>query len=138
MNSIEIEEEDLNAAVAAFAPDTPVFVANLIRYRQRAEYPEGVDAGDVTGEDAYFQRYLPAFSANVARFGGCELAFGGKVVAQLVGAEDVPWDAIIIGRYVSMSAFRDLVNDPTYRRDAKPHRTAALSHCVAYALEGIS
>jgi len=132
MNAIEIDSDDLDAVVAELPADVPVSVVNLIRYRDQADYEGTFDLPPLSGEQAYFDRYLPAFNEAVANFGGCELAYGGKVVGAIVGPHEPQWDAIIIGRYANIVAFRDLVNDPDYQANAKPHRTAALSDCRAY------
>jgi uncharacterized protein (DUF1330 family) len=138
-HSIEIDHEELDAVIAAFAPDQPVSVVNLIRYLPEADYQgTHIELPPVSGERAYFERYLPAFTTAVDRFGGCELAFGGKIFGAIVGPHDEQWDAIIIGTYVSITAFRDLIEDPEYVRSAKPHRSAALAACRAYVTGSIS
>jgi uncharacterized protein (DUF1330 family) len=133
VKTVEIDPEDLVAAAAVFPADSPVVVVNLVQYRAEADYGEHATLPACTGEEAYFERYLPAFNEAVKPFGGCELVFGGRVMARLVGPPVEPhWDAVIVARYPSIAAFQDLVNDPSYKANAKPHRSAAVADCRAF------
>lgn len=136
-STIEISLDDVDRIAATFAPDQPVNVVNLIRFTAQADYSgtgnrEALDLPAVSGEMAYFERYLPAFTAAVNRFGGCELAFGGRVAGSIVRADEPDWDAVIIGRYVNIHAYRDLVHDEGYRNSASHHRIASVAAARAY------
>lgn len=55
-----------------YQDDSPVYMINLLKYRQRAEYPEGHElAGPAggSGEDAY-QRYGMGAVVKIIEYGG--------------------------------------------------------------------
>lgn len=54
--------------------------------------------------------------------------FVGAVLACLVGPADEPWDDVALVEYPSFAAFRSVVEHPDYKRDAAPHRRAALEN----------
>ena len=132
MSSTEIDPADLDAAVATFPDDTPVYMVNLLRFHDQARYSTS-DAQPCSGQEAYLSRYLPAFNQVVAPYGGSELVFAGAVVARVVGPVDDTWDAVGVARYPSIRAFRDLTNDTDYQASAEPHRRAALADWRLYA-----
>lgn len=124
---IEIQPDDLAAAAAAFPPDVPVVMLNLLRFRDRAVYPDPSSFEPCTGRAAYFERYIPAFASTVEPIGTSELLFAGDVEARLVGPAAEVWDAIALVRYADFSVFERLVTDAAYLDQAEPHRTAALA-----------
>jgi hypothetical protein len=133
MPTTEIDPADLDAAAAAFPADTPLFMVNLLRFHDRAQYPAGSDVEPCTGQEAYLTRYLPAFNTVVAPLGGSELAFAGAVIARVVGPSEDSWDAIGVARYPNFLTFQNVVNDPGYQSSAEPHRAAALADWRLYA-----
>ena len=133
MPTTEIDPTDLDAAVAAFPSDSPLFMVNLLRFHGQAQYSATDNAAPCSGQEAYLTRYLPAFNNAVPPYGGSELVFAGIVIARVVGPVDDTWDAVGIARYPSIGAFRNLVNDATYQATAEPHRRAALADWRLYA-----
>lgn len=133
MATTEIDPADLTAAVAAFPADSPVFMLNLLRFHDHAQYTTGSKAQACSGQEAYLTRYLPAFNDAVQPYGGSDLIFAGIVVARMVGPVDDSWDAVGIARYPSIRAFQNLLNDPGYAANAEPHRRAALADWRLYA-----
>jgi uncharacterized protein (DUF1330 family) len=133
MPSTEIDPTDLDAAVAAFPTDSPLFMVNLLRFHADARYASTDDAEACSGQEAYLTRYLPAFNTAVQPHGGSELVFAGIVIARVVGPVDDTWDAVGVAHYPSINAFRDLVNDTGYQNTAEPHRRAALADWRLYA-----
>jgi uncharacterized protein (DUF1330 family) len=138
MPTTEIDPTDLDAAVAAFPSDSPLFMVNLLRFHDHAQYTTTDDAAPCSGQEAYLTRYLPAFNNAVPAYGGAELVFAGIVIAHLVGPVDDSWDAVGIVHYPSISAFRNLVNDAAYQMTAEPHRRAALADWRLYATTALS
>ncbi|XXT76901.1 hypothetical protein WME79_41170 [Sorangium sp. So ce726] len=61
MKKDDAKLEALDRVRRTFPADTPAYMVNLLRYRERAAYPEGAADAVATGREAYFQRYLPAF-----------------------------------------------------------------------------
>jgi uncharacterized protein (DUF1330 family) len=133
MSSTEIDPTDLDAAVAAFPTDSPLFMVNLLRFHDEAHYASTSDARPCSGQEAYLTRYLPAFNNAVQLYGGSELVFAGIVVARVVGPVGDNWDAVGVAHYPSINAFRDLVDDAGYQNAAEPHRRAALADWRLYA-----
>lgn len=116
--------ENLAAAAAA----EPVFMINLVRYRERADYGERADAEPCSGQVAYLERYIPAFSKVVVDLGitGINLFYTGAVVGELVAPADEKWDTIAVVEYPNFAAFLRVFGSSEYQRNAEFHRTAAL------------
>ena len=108
-------------AFKALPRDEPIFMLNLIRYRDRADYGDGTD--DVSGEAAY-RRYGESSGPIFRRVGG-SMVWRGRPEVVVTGPPDERWDAAFIARYPSAAAFLEMVTDPDYRQAVK-HRTAAV------------
>ena len=128
MKTIEMNEENLSAAAAAIPADKPVFMINLVRYREQADYGERADAEPCSGREAYLERYVPAFNKIVADLGvtGISLFYTGAVVSHLVAPSDEKWDTIAVVEYPNFAAFLRVYESSEYQREAEFHRTAAL------------
>ncbi len=98
------------ARLAAVAPedDGPVWMVNLMRYRERAVYADGRES-DLTGREAD-DRYAPF---GPFRTVGAELVFLADVEAQLVG-DDQEWERIAVVRYPTRRAFLEMQELPDY------------------------
>jgi uncharacterized protein (DUF1330 family) len=94
----------------ATGPDTdgPVWMVNLMRYRDRAVYADGRDT-DLTGREAD-DRYAPF---GPFRTVGAELVLLADVEEQLIG-EDQVWDRIAVVRYPTRRSFLDMQDLPEY------------------------
>jgi len=88
--------------------DGPVWMVNLMRYRERAEYADGRPT-DLTGREAD-DRYAPF---GPFRTVGAELVFLSDVDQQLVG-DDQQWDRIAVVRYPTRRAFLEMQDLPEY------------------------
>lgn len=105
----------------------PVHMFNLLRFHERAQYPEG-DRGR-SGQQAYEEGY-----GKVAV--SCFLRLGGKIIAAgryrmtLIGADGDPaldaWDEIAIVQYPNRPAFLHMLSNPQYIK-ALEHRHAGLA-----------
>lgn len=128
MRTIEMNKENLSASAAAIPADKPVFMINLVRYREQADYGARADAEPCSGREAYLERYVPAFNKIVADLGVKEinLFYTGAVVGQLVAPPDEKWDAVAVVEYPNFAAFRRVAESSEYQREAEFHRTAAL------------
>lgn len=135
MNPIEITLQALDAAERAIPPGQPVYMLNLLRYRAYARYEDGFGFGAApcSGREAFHERYRPAFRRLAA---GKPLAriFSGPLLASLVGPQSERWDEAAINEYGDFAAFRSIVDTETYRREAAPHRHAALEDFRLLAL----
>lgn len=101
---------DYARRLAAVAPedDGPIWMVNLMRYRDRAVYADGRDT-DLTGREAD-DRYAPF---GPFRTVGAELVFLSDVEAQFLG-EDQDWDRIAVVRYPSRRSFLEMQELPDY------------------------
>ncbi len=127
MTHVQIDRAGLEAAAAGIPAGEPVFMVNLLRFRERADYGTHADHGPCSGAEAYFTRYLPAFNQVVGRLGGSELVYAGTAIAQIVGPPTESWDGAGVVRYPDIDVFRRLLADPAYLATAEPHRVASLA-----------
>ena len=116
---------DATAAVAGLA-DQPIFMLNLLRYNDRAAYPDGAGFAPCSGREAYFERYIAAFE-RLAEETGITPFWIGNALAGIVAPFDENWDDVAIVEYPSFAAFRMLVESDAYMTEADPHRSAALA-----------
>lgn len=110
------------AALAKLKDDGPVFMTNLLKFKQRAEYPDGRES-DLSGIEAY-QLYGAQTSSHIAAIGGKVLhssMIGGMVVGEV---EDL-WDVVAIVEYPSIAAFMKMVSSDEWKEHAI-HREAGL------------
>lgn len=99
----------------AKAPDEPVVMLNLLRFR-----PDG-------GVDGYAD-YLRHFRPHAERV-GARVLYYGRGDTPLVAEAGQDWDAVLLVAYPSRRAFSDMVRDPDYQRGTHL-RTAALTEAV--------
>lgn len=128
MQTIEMNEENLSATAAAMHADQTVFMINLVRYRERADYGGRTGVEPCSGRAAYIERDIPAFGKVVADLGISEinLFYTGAAVGHLVASPDEKWDDIAVVEYPNFAAFLRVYESSEYQRDAGFHRTAAL------------
>ena len=112
-------------AFKALPRDTPIHMLNLVRFKDRATYPDDHPlAGKApTGAEAY-ANYGKDSSAVFSRVGG-SVVWSGMMEAMVIGPADEHWDAMFIARYPNSGAFMEMVTDPVYRQ-AVVHRQAAV------------
>ena len=124
----EMTPEAVASAAKNFPANTPLFMLNLLRYRERADYGGRADMPSCSGREAYYAHYLAAFNQVAAseKIEGIEVFYLGAVAAQLVAPVDERWDDIVIVQYPDFAAFRRVVESPLYAEQADPHRSAAL------------
>jgi len=103
--------------------DTPIVMINLLKYREHADYPAGMQAEPCSGRDAY-QRYAAVALTKVNEVGGRPV-WMGAVKGVLIGPNDERWDDAVLVEYPSRAAFLRMISQPEYQAVA-PHRTAAL------------
>jgi uncharacterized protein (DUF1330 family) len=108
-------------AFKALARDEPVHMLNLIRLRDRADYPDGRDASGLEAYKAYGERSGPIFR----RVGGA-IVWRGQPQLTLIGPAGPEWDLAFVAAYPSAAAFLEMVTDPIYQSEAVPHRQAAV------------
>jgi uncharacterized protein (DUF1330 family) len=103
--------------------DGPVWMTNLMRYRDRADYADG-RTSTVTGQEAD-DLYAPLES--IAAVGG-EIVFVGTVESQLLG--DTPkWDRIGVVKYPTRRAFIEMQGREEFQA-AHVHKDAGMAETI--------
>ena len=103
--------------------DGPFVMVNLLKFKGRAEYPDGRET-DLSGAEAY-AIYGAAVGKCIADVGG-KPGFAGEVTGLLLGEVEENWDMVALVEYPSLDAFRSMMMSPEYQKIAV-HRTAGLA-----------
>lgn len=104
----------------------PVVMLNLLRFRAVADYsanPELAPASPISGDAAY--RVYMAHTLPYLKASGGELLFYGKGGGFLIGPSDERWDAAMLVRQSSITAFFAFASNEGYL-SGMGHRVAAL------------
>jgi uncharacterized protein (DUF1330 family) len=112
------------AALAAHAPEGPLSMLNLLKFRARAQYEDGRET-DLTGEQAYML-YGAGVAKLIVRMGG-SFTFMGKTNVLLIGDGDLDWDTAAVVEYPSLRHFQDMTASEEYAQ-VHVHRDAGLAH----------
>ena len=114
------------AAMQALPMDEPLQMLNLIRFKDKADYPEDSEfaAKGWSGEEAYAE-YSRRSSPIATRIGGKPI-YVGIPQLMLIGPQHETWDAAFIIEYPDLATFLSFVNDPIYKEHAF-HRSAAIA-----------
>ena len=106
--------------------DQPIHMLNLVRLKDRAEYPpDHPDHGkEISGLEAY-RAYGRTTAPILKRLGGRQV-WVGKPQVMVTGPASEAWDLAFIAEYPSADAFIAMVRDPEYREHVK-HRTAGVA-----------
>lgn len=116
----------LDSAAAELGPEEPVYMVNMLRYHSEARYGAQSQSPPISGRDAYFTRYAPAF-AEVAKGEDYGLFWVGNARGVIVGDEGETWDDIVVVRYANLDVLRRILSNPRYADEADPHREAAVA-----------
>ncbi|WP_299321457.1 DUF1330 domain-containing protein [Parasphingopyxis sp.] len=113
-------------AFKALDRDQPVAMLNLVRFREKATYPEDhpLAGAALSGAEAY-ANYGRDSGPIFERVGGTVL-WSGEPQSIVIGPEDERWDTAFVALYPNAGAFLEMVTDPDYRV-AVVHRQAAVA-----------
>ncbi len=103
--------------------DSPIYMLNLLKFKEKAEYSDGRDTG-LTGAEAYAV-YSAEVAGHLATVGGRPM-FAAKVQRLMLGEVEDLWDTAAIAMYPSRKAMMDMMSSPDYQASAV-HRTAGLA-----------
>lgn len=103
-------------------PDGPIFMVNLLKFRDRAEYEDGRETG-LSGRDAYMI-YGRAVAGLLPRFGGSAV-FAGDVTFLALGQVEELWDEIAIASYPARADMVRMSMSPEWQA-ISVHRSAGL------------
>lgn len=114
---------DQLAAFLGAGEDGPFTMVNLLKFKEKAEYPDGRDA-HLSGFEAYL-RYGMAVGAHITAVGG-KPGYAGRVTGLMLGEVEELWDMVALAEYPSLAAFQAMVANPDYHVISE-HRTAGLA-----------
>jgi uncharacterized protein (DUF1330 family) len=122
MSSYIQPTESQFARVASSPEEGPVWMVNLIRFKDQAD---GIDAEDgITGAEAY-ARYGAGVQEHLASVGG-RVVLAAQPTESVIGPEDGEWDAVFVAEYPSRQAFLEMTSDPAYL-EVHGHREAGVA-----------
>ena len=104
-------------------PDGPIFMVNLLKFKERAEYEDGRET-DLTGRQAY-ELYGRGVSRLITEYGG-EVVFAADVTFLSLGQVEELWDEVAIAKYPNRAALLAMSSSDEWRAFAV-HRTAGLA-----------
>jgi gamma-glutamyltranspeptidase len=125
MHNIELTPEALAAAAGLIPADRRIFMVNLLKYRERADYGGSAGQSPPSGREVYRESYVPAFR-KLAADQGVAVFWLGHVAAAVVAPPGEGWHDVGIVEYPDFATFRRIVESPEYLAKASPHRKAAL------------
>lgn len=111
------------AEMMADGPEGPIFMVNLLKFKQHAEYEDGRET-DLSGRDAY-NLYGQAVSQIIQDYDG-EVVFVGDVTFLSLGQVDELWDEVAIAKYPNRAALWAMSTSKEWN-EASVHRTAGLA-----------
>jgi uncharacterized protein (DUF1330 family) len=121
-NALEPTQEQI-AAMIGDAGEGPIYMVNLLKYRERAEYADGRETS-LSGREAY-AIYAAGVVETLAAVGG-SVVFAGEVSGLLIGQVDDLWDQVAIAMYPNGSAMVQMFTSPDYQK-IHVHREAGLA-----------
>ena len=103
--------------------DEPIFMVNLLKFKEKAEYPDKLET-DLTGREAY-AIYGQKVVRHLEKVGGKPI-FGSEVTRLMLGEVEDLWDQVAIAMYPNRKAMLKMISDPDYIKSAQ-HRVAGLA-----------
>lgn len=107
------------------APDDgqPVYMVNLLKYKEKAQYEDGRET-QLTGREAY-ALYTAGVIGCLAKVGG-GVEFKGEVRRLTLGDVEELWDDVAIAMYPTRSAMLEMFQLPEMQEIGQ-HRAAGLA-----------
>lgn len=121
-NSVYPNEEQL-VGFTEPGPDGPIYMVNLLKFKEKAEYPDGRES-DLSGQAAY-AIYGAAVAELLKEFGG-EAIFSAGVERLMLGEVEELWDTVAIAMYPSRAAMLEMLQSPKMQ-EIGVHRAAGLA-----------
>ena len=120
INEINSDNKARDEFFAKLDPNAPLCMVNLIRFKDKAEYPDGRDT-DLTGAEAY-NIDGQAGMQMIMDLGGTHV-HGGMITGLMLGQVEELWDVVGIVEYPSPAAFRAMLDSEAYQ-EIHIHREA--------------
>lgn len=121
-NATQPTPEQIQATIGKEG-DEPIYMVNLLKYKDRAEYPDGRETS-LTGREAY-ALYSAGVVETLAEVGG-RIVWAGEVTGLLVGQVEDLWDDVGIAMYPNAAAMAQMFSSPKYQ-EIHVHREAGLA-----------
>lgn len=115
-------DPDQLAALQEAGPDGPIVMVNLLKFRDKAIYPDGRDP-EISGREAY-NRYAVEVVKLVRACGG-RVLFAGDVTFLSLGRAEEMWDEVALAEYPNRAALWKMSTSPEWQAIAV-HREAGL------------
>ncbi len=132
LNALDPTPEQVKEFLGHKKANEPVFMLNLLKFKERAEYNDGED---ISGREAY-GRYAKAFGEMVRNSGvNTETVFGGNANSWLIGEGSGEWDAVALVKYPDAATMFKVVSSEGYRKIHK-HRRAGLAGQLLISCDG--
>ncbi len=103
--------------------DEPIFMVNLLKFKDRAEYPDKRES-NLSGKEAY-AIYSKEVVGHLEKVGGKPI-FGSEVTRLMLGEVEDLWDQVAIAMYPNRKSMLKMISDPDYIKSAQ-HRVAGLA-----------
>ena len=103
--------------------DEPIFMVNLLKFKDSAEYPDKRES-NLSGKEA-FAIYSKEVVGHLEKVGGKPI-FGSEVTRLMLGEVEDLWDQVAIAMYPNRKAMLKMISDPGYIKSAQ-HRVAGLA-----------
>lgn len=103
--------------------DGPIYMLNLLKFKEQAEYQDGRDT-DLSGAEAY-AIYATEVAGHLAKVGGA-LMLSARVERLMLGEVEELWDSVGIAMYPSRKAMMEMMSASDYQASAV-HRSAGLA-----------
>ena len=85
--------------------DEPIYMVNLLKFKEKAEYPDKRTT-DLSGKEAY-AIYAEEVQGHLAKVGGKSI-FGAEVERLMLGEVEELWDMVAIATYPNRKAMLDI------------------------------
>ena len=123
INEVSTDPEVRDAFFDSLDPNAPLVMVNLLKFKEKAKYPDGRKT-DLSGAEAY-NIYGEAVARMITALGGARV-HGGLITNIVLGRVEELWDAVGIVEYPTPSAFRTMLESDEYQ-DVYIHRLAGLA-----------
>jgi len=123
VNEVMPSSPDRIQEMMAAGPEGPIYMVNLLKFKEKAEYEDGRET-DLTGYEAY-QIYAKEVVKLLAKFGG-KGVFAGEVTFLALGQVEELWDEVAIAMYPTRSDLFRMSTSKEWQAIAV-HRAAGLA-----------
>ena len=114
VNKVTPNEEQMKAFMEP-GHDAPIYMLNLLKFKEVAEYSDGRKTS-LTGAEAY-GIYGAEVVAHLAKVGGAPV-FSAQVERLMLGEVEELWDTVAIAMYPSRKAMMEMMMSPDYQASA--------------------